>query len=237
MTNTALILLDYGKQSATATELALAQEAEALAVAGLVNRVATADDNEAATDAIKALDGFLKLIETARTSAKRPIIDIGRAIEAVADRLKAKAQGEKLRIGRLQGDYGTLLLARKRAEEAAAKAELTRIEREREAALAKAQSHDEREAIQEKANVEVALVPAAAPVVKADGQSFEEVWKIDQIDSFVLMKARPDLVRNVDFDLIAVKAALKAGLTLPGVKAHKETVSKVRGGKALELAV
>ncbi len=68
------------------------------------------------------------------------------------------------------------------------------------------------------------------------GQSVDEVWVIDSIEDMTLLKARPDLVRTVEFDKVKLKAALNlANGILPGVKAHKEVTTKVRAAKDIAI--
>ena len=59
-----------------------------------------------------------------------------------------------------------------------------------------------------------------------------KIWVIDQINDFQLMKARPDLVRKVEWDLSALKEALGESGKLPGVIAHEDIKVDNRGGKA-----
>lgn len=72
----------------------------------------------------------------------------------------------------------------------------------------------------------------AAPVVtrpaKVAGQTVREEWEIEEINAFLLLKSRPDLVSKIEFDRIAIKGELNRGLTLPGVKARKVIKSSVR---------
>lgn len=49
--------------------------------------------------------------------------------------------------------------------------------------------------------------------------------------AFALMKARPDLVRKVEFDLRSIKEELERGLKLPGVEARQVLKSGVRVGR------
>lgn len=288
MSDTALIVLDYGNRTAVFTERASAAKESALEVAGLIGRVSTPDENASAVAAQQELKTVLKLIEDTRQKCKEPVLDLGRAIDGAAKRFVESLNNELLRLGKLVGDYQTLEEAKRKAAEAARRLEEDRIQREKEAeerrvreeaearqrkldeeaaaarraeqqakteqeraeaaarqheidrqkALAEAQSHQQMEAIQERTNQAAQMLPKVE-AVRAEGQSVEEVWVIDQIREFELMKARPDLVRKVEFDLNSVKALLKAGVKLPGVTAHKETVSRVRMGRqkaAIEIA-
>jgi hypothetical protein len=67
------------------------------------------------------------------------------------------------------------------------------------------------------------------PVVKAKGQAIREEWEIVSINEHALYRARPDLARKIEFDLVALKAALDNG-PLPGVVAKKGIKVGTRGG-------
>jgi len=76
-----------------------------------------------------------------------------------------------------------------------------------------------------------AVQTVAAPA-KAAGQSVRQEWEITRINEFVLLKARPDLVRKVEFDLRSIKEELARGLKLPGVEARQVIKSGVRTSSA-----
>ncbi len=118
--------------------------------------------------------------------------------------------------------------ARDETERAAAQQRLAEIRREQE--IAQAKSLLDIEAARERAAEAVAALPVFLPE-KADGQVVKEEWVIDQIREFELARARPDLVRKIEFDLLRIKSDLKSGMKLPGVTAHKEVTSSVRAGR------
>ncbi len=127
--------------------------------------------------------------------------------------------------------------AARNAEEQA-KAEALQREIERQKALATAANHDAMDAIQEKFNDQAAQI--AAPVresVRAEGQRISTDWEITRINEHQLAKARPDLVRNFEFDMRAVKAELTRGVKLPGVEAKEVVSASVRAGagKAIDV--
>jgi hypothetical protein len=64
---------------------------------------------------------------------------------------------------------------------------------------------------------------------RAYGQSNRKVWKITQINDFQLMKARPDLIRKIEWDVLAIKQILNEGGKLPGVTAEEDLKVSVRG--------
>lgn len=121
---------------------------------------------------------------------------------------------------------------------ARAEAEALQREIERQQELAKAANLDAMDAIQEKFNEQAAQISAPIPQpVRADGQRVSVDWEITRINEHQLAKARPDLIRRIEFDLRAVKDELKRGVRLPGVEA-KEVVNATvssRGTKAIEV--
>ena len=66
---------------------------------------------------------------------------------------------------------------------------------------------------------------------KAAGQIVKEVVVIDQIREFELAKARPDLIRKIEFDIITIKNELGRGLKIAGVTHHMETQATVSLGR------
>lgn len=119
--------------------------------------------------------------------------------------------------------------ARRQAQEATnakerAEAEALQREIERQKALADAKNMDAMDAIQAAYNEKAAEVAAPVrEVVRAEGQRIATDWEITRINEHVLAKARPDLVRKIEFDMRAVKAELARGIKLPGVES-KEVV-------------
>lgn len=285
----ALVVRDDAKLTVAWTPDALAMKDSALEVSALVGRVSNADENNAATDALAEINRLLKLAEATRKECKAPVLAFGQRIDDSFKAFSMDLERDKHRLGKLQGDYAALELAKQRAAEAARRLEEEKLQREREQeerrireeaeakqrklheeedaarrqaaaarnakereealarqaeldrqkALAEAKTHKELEAVQERTNQAAAALPGVTKAEKAEGQSVFEEWVIEQIDSFVLMRARPDLVRKVEFDTLAVKAALTASGKLPGVTARKEVKSRVRaarGPMTLELS-
>lgn len=66
---------------------------------------------------------------------------------------------------------------------------------------------------------------------RAPGQALRRNMAIKQIDSLQLMRARPDLVRRVEFDMLAIKEILNRGEKLPGVVAEEDFTVSVRGDR------
>lgn len=157
-------------------------------------------------------------------------------------RIEAEKQAEIARIAREQAEAEAK--AKAAAQEAQRLADEARNRKQREAAEA-AKREAERIAAEaaEKARQQMQLATERAEaaafveskpveISRARGQMVKKVWVIDQINDFQLMKARPDLVRKVEWDLVGLKQALADGHKLPGVVAHEDIGVGNRGGRA-----
>lgn len=237
---TALIIRDDASLSASITPDAVAIKEQALAEGAVIFAVRNPDENAAATAAQAACCTVLKMVEDQRVALKKPILDYGRAIDGAANHFKHDLEMEEARIARLIGNYQTELSAQRRAEEAKEQKKLHEIERRRQEELAKAATHDERDAIDARANEEAKAAKPPLVEVKAAGQVLPEDWEISNIREWELARSHPELVRSIEFDMRQVKAALTLLGSLPGVTAKKVVKASVRlpsAGKGLVLPV
>ncbi len=224
----ALILRNDRDRDCSMTLRANAIKESLLEASALIGRVSSEDEQAAAVEIQRSIATVEKEIETARKECKQPVLDFGRRIDAAAETYLADIKAEKLRIARLVGNYQTELLAKQRAEEARQKDVLNDFERRRQTALAEATTHEQRDEVNRIFDIEVK--EAAPPIVqqRAEGQIVKEQWRVQITNEFLLLRARPELVRKVEFDMVALKALLSAGERLPGVVAEKEVVSTAR---------
>lgn len=151
-------------------------------------------------------------IEEARQSELRRIAEEQAAAQAEARR---KAE-EEAKAARNAQEAAAAEARRVAAEKAAAEA----AERAKEFAAAEAAQRAE------------AIKPAAVAPVRAQGQTVRTEPEITRINDWVLAKARPDLVRRLEFDMLAIKECLKRGDKLPGVEWREKIISGVRGNTA-----
>ena len=164
-----------------------------------------------------------------QVEAKRKAEEAARLLEQ--QRMEAERNAEIARVAREEAErVSKLEAAAAEARRKASAEEATKLEAEvkRQKELAQAQTLERMDAIQERFDQEQAALPTIAEPVRAKGQSVTEIVVIDQIREFELVKARPDLVRKVEFDLIGLKRDLANGVKVPGVTWHKETQSTVR---------
>ncbi len=199
-----------------------------LEAASLIGRVSNEEEQATAVAVQQDIATLEKNVETARQEVKKPALEYGRKVDATAQKFLEDVKSEKRRIAILVGNYQTALLAQQRAEEAKQNAQLADFERRRQTALAEAKTHEQRDEINQLFDMEVK--EASPPIVReqAPGQIVREQWKVQITNEFLLLRARPELVRKVEFDMVALKALLSAGEKLPGVVAEREVVSTVR---------
>lgn len=201
----------------------------ALESAKAIDAVTDARTQQHAVAAQGGLQALLNQVEKARVACKAPVVEFGKKIDGAAKTFRTELEAELLRISRAIGDFQTLEQAKVRAAEAAARLEQDRLERERQEAIAKVQSHDELDAINEDFNQQAQTVVRAIPQpVRAEGQIVRPSWEITRINEMQLARARPDLVRKIEFDMRAIKEELGRGVKLAGVEAREVINSGVR---------
>ena len=156
------------------------------------------------------------------------------AAEAAEAERKAREAAEAERL-RIQAEREA---AEKLAREATNKkqreaAEAARIEAERwsEAARIKAERRSEAAAkiaadqaarITESADAQTALESKPIEITRTAGQTVRKQWVVKQINDLQLLRARPDLARKIEWDMVAIKEILSAGGKLPGVTAMED---------------
>lgn len=224
----ALIQRNDAQLSISFTPEAHEMRRKALGEAAAIIAVNGALSQDVAVLAQSRLQSVLRSIESARAECKAPIIAFGRAIDTAAKDFRANLEAEMLRVSRLIGDFQTLEQAKVRAAEAAAKLERDSLERERQEFLAQATSHDEMDEINAEFNRQSQAVSGQIPKpVRANNQAVRKNWEIIKINEFQLCRARPDLVRKIEFDMRRLKEELSNDVKLPGVEAREIVTSSV----------
>ena len=178
----------------------------------------------------------LERIERERQAELRRIEQERLAAERKArEEVEAKARAEREAAAQLARE-ATNKAQREAAEkariEAEARAESARQQAAIDAEAARVAAEKAAQAVQECADVAAHIESRHIPETRASGQVVRKVWVIDQINDFQLMKARPDLVRKIEWDMVNLKAALESsGGKLPGVTAHEDIKAGTRQGK------
>jgi len=225
-------------------EIALRDEAmaikeAALEKAALIGKVENKDQQDRAVQAQYALKEVDSSIEKARKAAVQPFLDAQRKVNTMAKEFCHETGMELMRLSKLIGNYQALELKRIRAEENARREALLEAERKREAEIAAAKTHEQVEAVQAKfEKAQQAIAPPPEPT-RTEGQIVREEIVIDEIDVWKLAKNRPDLV-DITPRKRELKEQLGLGITVPGVKWHKEVRASVRlapakNGKIIEV--
>lgn len=206
----------------------------ALCAASVVGRVTSVEEQERAVDAQKALQTLLNAVESARQFAKEPVLTFGRSIDQAAKDFIEELKAEMLRISTLIGTYQQQELARQRAEQQAQNEKLLAIEREKAAALAKAKTEAEVDAVQEHYNNKAAVMaPPPAEPARANGQRIVTDWDIVVTDIHELYRHHPNAVK-MEPRLSEIKELLKRGDKVRGVRASEVVRAGVRVGSQLK---
>jgi hypothetical protein len=164
-----------------------------------------------------------------------------RRIAAEQDRIERERLAELHRIEEEQRKAAVEARMKAEAEAKAARnatEAAAAVERAKQAEAEAARKADEARkfAEAEAAQRAESIKPPAVAPVRAEGQVVRTEWEIVRINDWVLSKARPDLVRKIEFDLVGVKAALARGEKLPGVEAREVIKSSVRtGGRVIDV--
>jgi hypothetical protein len=238
MNNTALILRDDQAGTIVWTETANALKATALELSGIIGKVGNDYENSQAVTAQIEIRRILKLVEAARAEAKRPLIDLGKTIEVASKAFIADLKDEEFRLARLVGDYQQVLQAQSRAAQIVEAKRLQGIEDARQAELAKCQTHEQLDAVNEKHDtIAQQSTPEPRPIPKAEGQVVTNDVEFEVFDIALLAKAHWNLV-TVEPKRGEIKTLLKNGIKLAGVRSWPVTRATVRvpaGPEAIEI--
>jgi hypothetical protein len=218
----ALALRNVGSVEIAIDPKAAAARDEAIENAHLVVTIRTHNQAVAGADALRGLRAITKAVESSRTTAKAPVLELGRRIDAAAKAFNASAEAEIARITAMLTAHETeqrridAEAERQRqeearrmvAEEAARMAEIARQVQTAERAERQALNEREREASRHRRMVaeEAAAAERAAtaerqanlPVVierpKVAGTVVREEWNFEVTDLKAFAETYPDLV-------------------------------------------
>lgn len=222
----ALMIRNDARLSVEHTPEAHELRESALSSAAAIGRVSTPSENEAAVAVQMEIARVMRLTEDARVECKAPALDFCRLIDSVAKEFREPLAKEQMRVTKLVADFQALELAKQRAAEQSRREELDKIEREKQAELAKANSHEELEKVQERYNEAARAVPAVKHV-RAEGQKVSEDWDITVTDIHLLYRHHPNCV-DLSPRVSEIKALVKAGTIPKGVHAQKKVNATVR---------
>lgn len=236
--DTALILRNDSTLSVQWTAEANKLKEDALTIAAGVGKVTDASTNQKAVEAQQAVAAIRKQVEAARVACKAPVLAFGKKIDDAARDFDAELASEQIRLNRLVGDFMQLEQQRIRAEQQKENERLAAIEREREAALAKATTHEQVDKVQEQFNNRVQQeAPPIRIAPRAEGQRVTPTVEFEVFDIDALYRAYP-LCVTMTPKVLEVKALLKAGVQIPGVRridGIKATVSTRSAPKPIDV--
>jgi len=236
------------------TEEALALKASALNNAGSISEVCSKETLDKAAAVVSNIKGLLKRLETSRTEIKRPVLDLGKRIDTVAQEYATELV---LQANRLQASISAYYreeaekaeaqrkmieaLAEKRRLKAEAEARAAEEERRKLEAAARASADQEKaaalakEAAARQAEAEAARLkaeasapaPVAAPA-RAEKMSVRKVWKHKVTNIHEVYRHKPELV-NLEPRTNAILAEIRAGMTdCPGLEIWAEEEVTIR---------
>jgi membrane protein involved in colicin uptake len=154
------------------TEEALALKASALNNAGAISEVGNKESLDRAAAVVSEIKGILKKLETSRTEIKRPVLDLGKRIDTVAQEYATELV---LQANRLQASISAYYRAEAEKTEAQRKmlealAEKRRLKAEAEARAAE----EERRQLEAEARAEANREKAAALEAEARAEASRE---------------------------------------------------------------
>ena len=252
----ALALRNVGSVEIAIDPKAVTARDEAIENAHLVVTIRTHNQAVAGADALRGLRAITKAVESSRTAAKAPVLELGRRIDAAAKEFNASAEAEIARITAMLTAHETeqrridaeaerkrfeeaFKEARRRlAEEAARMAEIQAAERAERAAVnerERAAAEARRVAAEQAAATERAAAAerqANLPVVterpKVAGTVVREEWNFDVLDLKAFAQAHPDLV-EITVKRAAVLQKIRGGVRqLAHARIYEETKVGVR---------
>lgn len=231
-----LVNLDRDRFSVSFNEAAKALRESAMLLAVEIESVTDEASQKKAVEAQTALAEVAKRVEEARKQTKEPVLEFGRKIDEAARVFLQNVKDENTRISRMIGDFQAVERRRQLAEEQKRNEELTRLEREREAQLAKAKTVEAQEQVHEKFNEQVRSQAPVKVAPKVEGQVIKQDWEVTITDVRLLAQMHPDLV-NIEPRRNDIKDRIKMGQKVHGVEAKPITVAGVRVKKEMEIAI
>lgn len=210
-----------------ATQEAVAMRDEAVAASCLIGRVSNAVEQQEAVAAQVELQRILSLVEKAREQCKEPVLKFGRLIDAKAREFRQELEDEMLRVSKLIGDFQTLEQMKARASEQVRNQELQQIERDRQAALATVNSHEEADAVNEAFDNRVASQSPAPEPPRVAGQRLMNDWDITVTDIHSLYRSHSHCVKLTPL-MSEIKNLLKLGVKINGVTATETVKAGVK---------
>jgi len=228
-----VLVVNIAKREVAATDWITNLETEVLVRSGAIKSVNDAREQALACEAQASLARYIRAVDNAAESAKKPINEIRAKIIALNKSLIARVDAEGNRIGKLVSDFQIAENNRVAAARRLQDAQAHQIERERDQKLLEARTLEQQQAIKDEYVEQIAAVAAPIAPVKAEGQVVREDWTVQVVDIWLLARTMPACVK-IEPRLAEIKDLLNQGVKIPGILAEKVTKSTVRLGRERE---
>jgi len=206
----------------------------ALEASGRIKAIASVADLDSAASALTKLKALTRSVEDSRKEVKAPVLEVGRRIDGIAKDYLTPLEAEAKRLSVIVGSYQEA--QRRKAEkerEEAAKAQADAIA-EMTAKQAEAVANgDEEAADAARADAADKIAASQLAAINAEGPRPEGItsrtsWKFEVVDIAALYAARPELC-VVTPNNAAIRAVVKTGAKIPGLRVWQEAAAIVRG--------
>lgn len=167
------------------------------------------------------IQAFCKTVKKDADAIREPAKAFIGAVNKIEDNLTDDLEGLRKSLNAVQGDYIQAQEAKRKSLEVAQRTELLQIEREREQKLAECDTIEAREAVQEEYSAKVAdMAPpiVVVPIPTVAGQRVSEDIDFEVTDIWLLVSSHPNLVKTPEPKRNEIKAHIKAGLPVKGVR-------------------
>lgn len=196
-------------------------KAEALERASDITVIEDALDRDMANDAMREINALLKPVEQSREAVKKPVLDLGRAIDKVAKDYVADLKTEYDRLSRMAGAFDAAARERQRIAEAEAQRKAEEARRAEIEALRERERKAEAEAAKLRAEAE-----AAAKVNPQHADELRDLAEAKADDAARKIEAETaELARTIAADAKAITPAreVPCGAAVRGVWEYEIT--------------
>jgi hypothetical protein len=206
----------------------------ALEASGRIKAIASVADLDAAAGALTKLKSLTRSVEDSRKEVKAPVLEVGKRIDATAKDYLAPLEVEAKRLSVIVGAFQEA--ARRKAEKE--REEAARVQAEALAELNAKQAEalaqgDEAAADAARAEAADKIAASQLAVIDAEGPKPQGIvtrtsWKFEVVDITALHAARPELCL-IEPNNAAIRAVVKTGAQIPGLRVWQEAGAIVRG--------
>lgn len=209
-----------------------------LAEGSVIKTVSDALDQSAAVEIMRQLRIIEKEVEDARTTLKKPLLELGKTLDDTAKKFAGALGVEYSRLSRLVSDFQSQEQRRQQAEAEAQRKEMERINREN-AEKQRAQEVAQQQTLQASPfDTPPPLPPppkqvvVAAPVreiPKADGMVSTDTIEFEILNLAAVYAHFPEIIK-LELNVVMAKQFAKAGKleTCPGIKVIRGSRVSVR---------